>query len=74
MVLRLADKFGDVISATRLGCGLSQRKLSVMSFGYENVSYISKLENDKLDDVCLSTIDKILVALELDEEIEILYY
>lgn len=68
----LASIYGEIIRDERLKQCWSQKDLSIRTFGYENISYISNLERGKLENVSSGTLDRLLFVLDLDNRIDIL--
>ena len=58
--------FGDFIRQQRKAKGMSQQELSARAFNKPNRPFICQLENGKIDNVTLATIDMILMALDVD--------
>ena len=61
--------FGDFIRQQRKAQRMTQLELSVRAFTKPNRSFICQLENGKLDNITLGTIDRILMALDVDVDI-----
>ena len=67
----IVTQFAQIIRQRRLEKGITQEQLSRLVWEKPNRPYIMRLETDRLPNITLNTIDKILVALDLDLEIQI---
>ena len=61
--------FGDFIRQQRKAKGMSQQELSARAFNKPNRPIICQLENGKIENVTLATIDMILMALNVDVDV-----
>ena len=62
----LIEDFGEIVKAKRNKLSMSQTQLSLKVFDAPNHSYISNLENGKLDTMTLWTVEKFCLALDID--------
>ena len=64
--MRTINMFGWFIRQQRKAKGMTQLELSARAFNKPNRPYINQLENGNLDNITLATIDRILMALDVD--------
>ena len=61
--------FGDFIRQQRKVKQMSQQELSAKAFNKPNRPFICQLENGKIENVTLVTIDRILMALDVEVDV-----
>ncbi|WP_456867627.1 helix-turn-helix domain-containing protein [Galbibacter sp. BG1] len=64
--LNIMRKFGQFVKFKRRQKGLTQSELAQLVYGKNDRQYISKIENNKVEGINLSTMETFLEVLDAD--------